>query len=252
MPLEFHGLTNVGPSRKENQDRILLLPEHGCFAVWDGIGGQRSGDVAAEMGVTVLQRYIESSLNPAEVTWPFGYNVKFSLDSNRLFTSLRLANRQIVSRSDHELKYAGMGACVVATLIRGSRVAMANIGDSRIYIDRGGDLQQFSIDDTITGLMLREGVVTVEGAADHPMRGILTQAVGTPVDLDVHLREEELQTGDVVLLCSDGLYNALPSSAISAVLNQRAPVAQRTQKLIDCALAAKASDNVSCIVIEFR
>lgn len=252
MPLESHGLTDVGRSRKENQDRILLLPEHGCFAVWDGIGGQRSGDVAAEMGVEILRRYIESSKNPAEVTWPFGYNVQLSLDANRLLTSIRLANRQVVSRSDQELKYAGMGACVATVLFRGAHAAMANIGDSRIYLQRGGVLRQMSIDDTITALMLREGVVSAEKAAEHPMRGILTQAVGTPGDLNVHICEEELQTGDIVLLCSDGLYNAVPASEISAILKHSAPVAKRTQELIDAALAANTSDNVSSVVIEFQ
>jgi protein phosphatase len=252
MALESHGVTNIGCGRKENQDRILLLPEHGCFAVWDGIGGQRSGDVAAEMGVEILRGYIESSQNPAEVTWPFGYNVKLSLDANRLLTSIRLANRQVVSRSDQELKYAGMGACVAAVLFRGEHTAMANVGDSRIYVHRAGALEQISIDDTVTGLLLREGVVNAVAAAEHPMRGILTQAVGTPGDLNVHLREEKLESGDIVVLCSDGLYNAVAAEEIGAILNRPAAVAERTQALIDAALAANASDNVSCIVIEFR
>jgi PPM family protein phosphatase len=250
MTLQSHGLTNVGRVRTENQDRILMLPELGCFAVWDGMGGQRAGDVAAETGLTVFESYIQSSHDPSEVTWPFGYNVNFSLDANRLITSIRLANRQVSTRSDQELKLAGMGTTVAAVLSTGERLTIANVGDSRVYRLREGQLEQLSVDDTMAALMVSKGVITPESVPAHPMRGVLMQAIGLHGEVDPHVREEAVLAGDLVLICSDGLYGAINAAAITEALQRTAPVAERAQDLIDHALSAGASDNVSVILIE--
>ena len=252
MTFEAHGVTHVGRVRTANQDRILVLPEIGCFAVWDGMGGQRCGDVAAEIGVTVFRHYIESSRHPSEVTWPFGYNISLSLDANRLLTSIRLANRQVASRADQDLKCAGMGTTVAAVLCRDNRIALANVGDSRVYRFRGGELQQLSVDDTMAGLMVSKGVIDPQNVSDHPMRGILTQAVGSHGELDIHLREEDVEPHDRVMLCSDGLYGAVNASAISECLSSTAPVSKRVAELIERALDANVSDNVSVILIEYK
>jgi len=251
MTYQAHGLTHVGRVRTENQDRIQLLPALGCFAVWDGMGGQRAGDVAAETGLTVFGSYIESSHDPSEVTWPFGYNVNFSLGANRLITSIRLANRQVSTRSDQDLKLAGMGTTVAAVLLEGDRLTAANVGDSRIYRVRGGELEQLSVDDTMAALMVSKGVITQESVPAHPMRGVLMQAVGLHGEVDPHVREETAQSGDLILLCSDGLYGAVDAASITAAVQRAAPVAERTQDLIDGALRAGASDNVSAILIEY-
>jgi PPM family protein phosphatase len=227
-----------------------MLPALGCFAVWDGMGGQRAGGVAAETGLTVFESYIESSHDPSEVTWPFGYNVNFSLNANRLITSIRLANRQVSARSDQELKLAGMGTTVAAVLSAGERLTIANVGDSRVYRLRGGKLEQLSVDDTMAALMVNEGVIQPESAPAHPMRGILMQAIGLHGDVDPHVREEAALGGDLIMICSDGLYGAMDAAAITAALQRTAPVAERAQDLIDRALSAGASDNVSVILIE--
>src|SRR5579862_3817397 len=107
MSIESHGVTHAGRVRSENEDRILFLPELGFYAVCDGMGGQRCGELAAQIAIEVLQHYIESSRNPAEVTWPFGYNMNQSLDLNRLLTGIRLANRQVTRHSEEDLKCSG-------------------------------------------------------------------------------------------------------------------------------------------------
>lgn len=249
MNIQSHGVTHAGKVRSENQDRILVLPEAGFYAVFDGMGGQRCGELAAELAAEVLEQYIERSSNPSEVTWPFGYNVALSLDINRLLTSIRLANRQVTRRSEQDVKCGGMGTTVAAVVCRGDRAALANVGDSRIYRFRAGKLEQLSSDDTMAGLMLGRGVITAEGAASHPMRSILTQAIGSQADVDVHWRDEEILTGDVLLLCSDGLYGAVDDNAIAACLNTSDSVEQQAQKLLDRALDAGASDNVSVVIL---
>lgn len=251
MGLEFYGVTHAGRVRTENQDRILMLTELGCFAVCDGMGGQRCGEVAAEIAVEVLQHYVDSSRDPSEVTWPFGYNMALSLDANRLLTSVKLANRQVTRRSEQDLKCAGMGTTIAAVICRDNRAAMGNVGDSRIYRFREGKLEQLSFDDTMAGLMLGRGVITPEGAASHPMRSILTQAIGSQGDVEVHLRDEDLLPDDQLLLCSDGLYGAVDQVAIGEMMSAAGSLDARAQKLLDRALDSGATDNVSVILLRY-
>ena len=251
MKLESHGVTHAGRVRTENQDRILVEPELGCFAVCDGMGGQRCGELAAEIAIEVLRHYIDCSRDPKEVTWPFGYNIGLSLDCNRLLTSIRLANKQVSRRSEQDMKCTGMGTTVAAVICRENFAAVANVGDSRIYRWRGGQLEQLSQDDTMAGLMLGKGVITAEGAASHPMRSILTQAIGSQADVEVHLRNEELAAGDAFLLCSDGLYGAVSKDSIVEVLSGSAPAKSTAETLVQRALDAGASDNVSVLVLRY-
>ncbi len=247
--MQAHGLSHKGAVRPTNQDRILVLPELGCFAVWDGMGGQRCGDVAAEIGCTVFQNHMESSVDPADVTWPFGYNLNLSLDSNRLLTSIRLANRQVAARADQDLKCAGMGTTVASVVVRDHRMSVANVGDSRVYLLRDSTLRRISVDDTMAGLMVSKGVIAPKDVPSHPMRGILTQAVGSHGEMNVHVAEENLEAGDVVLLCSDGVYGVLNDGTLCQVLKQPATVAERASELIERSLAARVSDNVSVIIV---
>jgi len=251
MTFHTHGFTDTGCVRSENQDRIALLDALGCFAVLDGMGGQRCGDVAAEIALTVFRNYIESSRDPGEVTWPFGYNVGLSLDANRLLTSIRLANRQVSRRADQDLKCAGMGTTVAAVVSRGDRLAIANVGDSRIYRLRAAHLEPLSVDDTMAALMVNKGVIALENVPAHPMRGVLMQAIGLHGEVDVHLREETVLGGDLILLCSDGLYGAVDAPTIAAVLGGAGPLEVRMKDLLGLALHAGASDNVSAIAIEY-
>ncbi|HLJ45929.1 MAG TPA: protein phosphatase 2C domain-containing protein [Bryobacteraceae bacterium] len=250
MSIESYGLTHPGKVRSENQDRILVAPEMGCFAICDGMGGQRCGEVAAEMAVEVLQHYIDCSRNPADVTWPFGYNIELSLDSNRLLTSIRLANRQVARRAEQDMKCTGMGTTVVALLHRDGRVALANVGDSRIYRLRDGGLEQLSTDDTMLGLLLSQGVVKAADAATHPMRGILTQAIGSQADMKVHLRDEELLPGDLLVLCSDGLHGLVNDAALTATLASGSSLEARAQDMLQQALDAGGADNVSIVLLQ--
>jgi protein phosphatase len=252
MTIDYYGVTDVGCVRSVNEDRILIEPELGCFAVCDGMGGQRCGEVAADMAIDLLKHYVDCSRDPKEVTWPFGYNVTLSLDANRLLTSIRLANRQVTRRSDQDIQCSGMGTTIVAVICRESSLAVANVGDSRIYRFRSRQLEQLSQDDTMAYLMLGKGVITAEGAASHPMRSILTQSIGSQADLDVHIRNEEVAPGDAFILCSDGLYGAVSNDSIVDAMQSSEAAKPAAEMLLKRALDAKAADNVSAIVLRYR
>jgi protein phosphatase len=145
-----------------------------------------------------------------------------------------------------------MGTTIVAVICRESSLAVANVGDSRIYRFRSRQLEQLSQDDTMAYLMLGKGVITAEGAASHPMRSILTQSIGSQADLDVHIRNEEVAPGDAFILCSDGLYGAVSNDSIVDAMQSAEAAKPAAEMLLKRALDAKAADNVSAIVLRYR
>jgi PPM family protein phosphatase len=250
--LRYQGISEAGPVRPNNEDRILLDPDLGLFVVADGMGGHRYGQMAADLACATLRHYLESSRSAGDVTWPFGYNWKLGLDENRLITGILLANQYVWKRSEEDPAYAGMGSTVVAVLIHDERAAVGNVGDSRAYLFREERLSQLTIDDTWLNAVLKQGTLDEKALLKHPMRNILTQAAGTQRNLDVHTCELELKDGDALLLCSDGLYGVVSEEAIAAVLASGRSVDQQVAELNQAALNAGAPDNVSCVLLNYR
>jgi protein phosphatase len=250
--LQYHGISDTGCVRPDNEDRILMDEYLGIFIVADGMGGHRHGELAAELSITTLRYYIDSSRNLKELTWPFGYNFDLSLEANRLVTGILLANRQIWKRSGEGPEFAGMGSTVAAALINGSRAALANVGDSRGYLFRNGNLSQLTTDDTWLQAVLLRDHVSEDALRDHPMRDVLTQAAGSQNDIEVHTADVELEPDDVILLCSDGLHGIVPEEGILATLRSGAPLDQKVARLRDEARAAGGPDNISCILVRYQ
>ena len=249
MPLLTHALTHAGTVRSQNEDRVLLQPQLGLFAVCDGMGGQRHGELAAELAVASLRHFVASSWDPHEVTWPYGYDIDLSTDANRISTALRIANRSVWRKAEQELECAGMGTTVAAVLFQEDHFVAANVGDSRVYLLHADKLQQISLDDTLTRAMVEQGLITPEKLKTHPMRNLLTQSLGSSEKVDVHLREHTIEHGDILLLCSDGLYGVLEAELIHELLAANGPVEAVANSLIQAALDHQATDNISAIVI---
>ncbi len=247
----YEGVTDAGRVRSNNEDSLLLDPELGLFVVADGMGGHRHGQMAAELACTTLRHYLHSSRRPTDVTWPFGYNWKLSLDENRLITGILLANHHVWKRSEENPAYAGMGSTIVAAIAQGDRAAIANVGDSRAYLFRGGQLRQLTIDDTWLNTVLDQVTIDQKTLSKHPMRNVLTQAAGTRRDLDVHTCEVELQDRDILLLCSDGLYGIVSEQEIVVVLESDSSLSCQVATLKEAAFAAGAPDNVSCVLVRY-
>ena len=250
--LLYHGASDAGCVRQNNEDRILTDPVLGFFAVADGMGGHRQGQIAAELAICTLRRYLESSRSPGDVTWPFGYNWNLCLDENRLITGILLANRHVWKRSEENPEYAGMGSTVVAVLVADDKAAVANVGDSRAYLYRGRELRQLTIDDTWLNTVIKQGSLDGKGLLKHPMRNVLTQAAGTQRDLDVHTCVVELENADALLLCSDGLHSVVSEESIAAVLGSKQPVEEQVTELKEAALSAGAPDNISCVLLRYE
>ncbi len=247
MLLLSKGLTDPGCVRSQNEDRIFFDDSLALYIVCDGIGGRRRGEVAAQLATNTIRQYIESSNNPMEVTWPYGYNLQMSLAANRILTAAKLANRQVWRRSEESLECLGMGTTISAVLFDETGAAIVNIGDSRVYLLRSGALEQLSQDDTIAGTYAN--TTEIEHARYAEMRNVLTRAAGSQENAEVHLREMRIEYGDRILLCSDGLHRSVADSQIGAMLAAAENPSAAATALIDAALAAGAPDNVSVVVV---
>jgi protein phosphatase len=247
MELTVGSRTDMGP-RKMNQDHHAWWPDLGLFVVADGMGGHNAGEVASHMAVEAIHGFIAESAHTADITWPFGLEVDRSMEINRLMTAVRLANRKIYGEGAKAPALSGMGTTVVAALVAADRMALVSVGDSRIYRLRRGSLDQLTSDDTWLASVL--GAKEAEGAdPGHPLRHVLTSVVGTKDDLKPESREEVLEPGDLLLMCTDGVHGRLDHAAMKDVLSGAATAAAGAANLVNEAIAQGTSDNATALVI---
>ena len=247
---ESYGLSDTGCVRSENQDRILTDHSNGLFVVADGMGGHRHGEVAAELAVATLRYYIESSRDRFDATWPFGYDFDLSIDANRLSTGIQMANQQVWKHAQQTPDCAGMGTTVAAILLSEEQVIVGNVGDSRVYVFREGELKQMSYDDTYVHALAERGEAP-SADAHNAMRSVLTQAAGPEEAVKVHIVEEKLTSGDLYLLCSDGLHGVIGDAAIRSILTTGTDVERTGRHLTEAARAHGGPDNISVVLLSY-
>lgn len=249
--IRSHGVTDIGCVREINEDRILIDDSLNLYIVADGMGGHSHGEMAAELGISAMQHYIDSSRGRLDVTWPFGYDFNLSVDANRMATAVQLANRQVWKQAEQAPEYGGMGTTVAAVLVNGHKMTVGNVGDSRAYLWRNGSLEQLTVDDTWLRAISGRTMAPTE-VSSHPMRNILTQAAGSKDLVEVHSLESDLLDGDVILLCSDGLHGLVPDSEIAATIDSCQQLADTAARLVQFARTAGGLDNISVVLLAFN
>jgi serine/threonine protein phosphatase PrpC len=231
-----------------NQDHHGWWPELGLYVVADGMGGHNAGEVASHMAVEAIHRFIADSASASDITWPFGIEMNHSIESNRLTTAIRLANRKIYNEGSKSADLSGMGTTVVAALVAGDRITIVSVGDSRVYRMRQGSLEQLTRDDTWLASVLGEKQAE-DADPQHPLRHVLTSVVGTKDDVKPGAREEQLKTGDRFVMCTDGVHGRLDSAALAGVLSSAASAADGAANLVNEAITRGSTDNATAIVI---
>ena len=236
-------LSDVGRKRQNNEDAYVLDPEHGLFAVADGMGGQAAGEVASAMAVSLLQQALGAAPDAQFLSQPDVERRRHLLDW--MATTVAAISQKIYVQAETD-GLRGMGCTLDAVLVRGSGLFLAHVGDSRAYLLRRGTLYQLTEDHTLGQLLFSAGALTREELATHPQRNALTRALGPMPTVQVDTAFVELSAGDVVLLCSDGLYGEVPLEQIQTLLGQ-APQ-QAVRGLVDAALEHGGRDNVTAVV----
>jgi serine/threonine protein phosphatase PrpC len=246
------GVSDTGRVRKTNEDQFVTDTELNLFAVADGMGGHRAGEVASRLAIEALTAFIRLSVTDLDVTWPYGIDPKLSFDGNRLRTAIYLANRRVFRAAESRDDYAGMGTTIVSVLLNGAQASIGSVGDSRIYLFADGTLQQLTVDDSWAARILaQDSGLGPEEVAKHPMRNVLTNVIGARDTVDVHLLERTLAAGQVLLLCSDGLHGVVPPDAMQQILTSTPDVDVAAQRLIDKALEQGTRDNVTALVVRY-
>jgi PPM family protein phosphatase len=226
--------TDVGRVRHTNQDS--LVARLGLFAVADGMGGHTGGEIAADIAVQVLEAH------------------RAIVSTQDLLEAVHAMNSAIVARSEAEPSLTGMGTtlCVLSLVVSGERekLALANVGDSRIYVYAGDELQQLTEDHSLVAQLVRDGALSASEAERHPQRNVLTRALGIDHDVSVDAWEVLPFTGDRFVLCSDGLSNELSDDQIAAVLRRLADPQEAATELVRLANENGGRDNITVVVVD--
>ena len=248
--IQYCGRTDVGRRRARNEDTILV--GDGILVVCDGMGGHQAGDVASQIAVETIGAFIRRSEADPDLTWPYGFDPSVSLDANRIRNAIKLANRAVYTRAATEDEYAGMGTTVVATVIGRAdepRFTYGHVGDSRIYLIRGGRILQLSRDDSLANSAWADA----DSGVEIVMKNVLTKALGVRPDVEFDVVAHDLLAGDIVLLCSDGLTNMLDDQAILEILARDDDHLEKTcDELVDGANARGGRDNISVLLLRYR
>jgi serine/threonine protein phosphatase PrpC len=226
--------------------------EASLYSVCDGMGGHNAGEVASKLAIEALQAFIEKSHKEKEITWPYGLDVNLTFDGNRLKTALKMANKKVFRAADNREEYTGMGTTAVAALVSGSVMTVGSAGDSRCYLLRDGALSQITRDDSWVSAAWAEGILSSEEIERHPLRNVITKAIGAKEAIEIEIVEHSLQAGDVALLCSDGLHSMINDEAILKALTPNpGSLQEAAQRLIDAANEAGGKDNVSVVLLRY-
>jgi protein phosphatase len=222
--------TDVGRVREGNEDGYLVDEAVGLAAVADGMGGHQAGEVASATALEALRAAVNS-----------GQPVREAVED---------ANRAVFTKALSDPAFANMGTTLTATtLVAGGTLIVAHVGDSRAYLMHDGELSQITQDHSHVEELVREGKLTEAEAAVHPLRSVITRALGVDDEVDVDVYPVELQPGDRVLLCSDGLSGMVHNETIAAELRREEDPGRAAQRLVDAANAAGGEDNVTVVVI---
>ena len=227
MRIRVGASSDIGRARERNEDAYLTSPP--LYAVADGMGGHRGGEVASALAVDVLSRGDETPL-PQRV---------------------REANRAVFDRQADDRSVAGMGTTVTAVEIDGSNVRLAHVGDSRAYLLRDGELRMLTEDHTLVQQMVEEGKITAAEAHEHPQRNILTRVVGVDPDVEVDEHTVDTREGDRLLLCTDGLTAMMRDESVHELLAKSEDPQQAADDLVAAANRAGGLDNITVVVIDF-
>jgi PPM family protein phosphatase len=222
--------TDVGRQRSVNEDDLVARPPF--FAVADGMGGAKAGEVASAMATDAFEGETDSD-EPAE---------------EQLARILREANRRIYELAVSDESHRGMGTTLTAAKLDGERVSLAHVGDSRAYRLRDGELEQLTHDHSLVAELERSGQISPEAAEHHPQRSIITRALGPEPDVDVDTCTVAAREGDVFLLCSDGLTSMISDGEMSSILRSADSLEAAAESLVRAANQSGGKDNITVVL----
>ena len=251
--ISCEALTDVGRKRKGNEDSHTVNPEQNLYVVADGMGGHAAGEVASRIAVEAIEEFVTLTSGNEEIPWPYGLDETFSYDGNRLKTAIRHANGKVLEATRESAELEGMATTVAAVLVDADVANLALFGDSRIYRWSHGEMTLLTSDHSWVNEQIQTGVISPEQARSHPLRNVVTRALGGRADLLVDVQAVTMKSGDVLLLCSDGLTTMIEDDDIAGLLQASGgDVAKAARALVDEANERGGEDNITVVLLKFE
>ncbi len=232
--MRYYAITDVGKKRSLNEDGYIA--DGSIFAVADGMGGHRAGEVASITALDILRANLaKRGKEPIE---------------QRIAGAIKQANQDIYKKALKDLDMRGMGTTLTVAIPSDGKLYIGHVGDSRLYLLRDGKLSQLTDDHSLVAQMVQSGHLKPEEAEVHPQRSIITRAIGSEADVEVDLSVEDILPGDRFLLCTDGLNAMLSDNEIAEVLRDKEDLGEAARELISWANDRGGKDNITVVLFE--
>ena len=233
--LEGFGISDVGCVRTNNEDCCLLAPELGLYVIADGMGGARAGEHASRLAVESVRDYVQRAAHTG---------------AGALTRAIQEANRAVLAAAGADKAMEGMGTTLVAALESGPEIVIASVGDSRAYTFDGLRLNQVTADQSWVQEIGRRLGIDEASLRKHPMRHVLTMAIGVAEDVRIQTHKVLPSPGDYVLLSSDGLHGVIEVPAIAEILNRAGSLEKKCHALVQAARDAGGPDNITALLLQ--
>ncbi len=249
LRIKSFGMTDVGLLRTHNEDCFDADDRNQVYIVADGMGGHNHGEVASRVAVDSIREFIAESVD-RDGTLPIGYDARLFQHSNRLKRSIQVAHDRVLTAIREDGKLVGMGTTIIGAMLDSGVLAIAHVGDSRGYRLRHGHLELMTQDHTWVNEQVVAGYLSEEQAKSHPLKNVVTRALGGENEIVVDVVETEALADDIFLLCSDGLTTMLSDQEIHERMMAEASLSEICHRMVHDANARGGFDNVTVVLLQ--
>ena len=251
MKIRYAAKTDVGMKRTHNEDYFSLIEDEQLFMVADGMGGHASGEVASKMAAETINEFYQRTRDDDDATWPYKMDRSLSYIENRLVCSIKLANLRIYETSMRDIRYKGMGTTIVTVMVCGDKIYVGHVGDSRAYRVREGEIVQLTRDHSLLeDYKEAKPDMTEEEERNFPHKNVITRALGMRETVQVDIRGFQIKSGDVYVLCSDGLSGMVHDDQIRDITKNATNLERAVAELVDMANRAGGTDNITTLLLQ--
>jgi len=252
MTVRSFAVTDVGLRRSHNEDNYYADDKLKLYLVADGMGGHAAGEVASRLAVQAIEDFVSRAEKDPDMTWPFGIDETLSEYENVLLSAVKVANQMICRVASEKPEMMGMGTTIAGARIFKNQASIFNVGDSRVYRIRDGEIAQLTTDHSWVNEQLQRKMITEEEARTHRWKNVITRALGNKNTIEVDLKTVPLHKGDILVLCTDGLSGMVPDPEILATISaHKDDLEGACRDLVAKANAAGGHDNITVVLVKY-
>lgn len=239
--MRFGFKSDRGKVRDNNQDSYFVMPEEGIFLVADGVGGHTHGELASRTAMSDIAAFVREN--------PISHGAEDELIKQYFCDLTLLVNEHIYTIAGEQAP-RGMATTLVILYIEGDKAHALNVGDSRIYLIRGGVMTQITEDHTFVNTLVKKGIISEEEAKTHPDRNMITKAIGADRTVEPDFYTFDIKENDVIIMCTDGLYNEVSSDTVVQMVNEEDDMRKLCSDLVDRANSNGGGDNITVVSVK--